>query len=314
MNVMGKIKVAVLGASGLVGREFLRMLAGHPWCEVLAASAAECREKGVRVVFSTLPADTAAVIEAKLRDEGVFVFSNASAHRMDADVPIVIPEVNPEHMDLVRGQRSEKGGFIVTNSNCTTSGLALALAPLVPFGIRTVTVSTYQSISGAGRKGLAAMEILGNAIPYIAGEEEKIEQEVGKILGSSAIDVRASACRVPVREGHLESVLVEFERDVTEEQAARAFSGFCGVPQELGLPSAPLAPIIVLSEPDRPQPALDLWAGEPARAAGMAVSVGRIRRKGKALAFHLLVHNLVRGAAGTCVLAFELALKKGYLE
>ena len=265
-------------------------------------------------MFSALPADVAAVLEPQLRDDGMFVFSNASAHRMDADVPIVIPEINPEHMELARRQRPEKGGFIVTNSNCSTAGLALALAPLVPFGIRTVTVSTYQSISGAGRKGLAAMEILGNAIPYIAGEEEKIEREVGKIFGSSAIEVRASVCRVPVREGHLESVLVEFEREVTEEQAAQAFSGFRGVPQELELPSAPLAPIVVLSDPDRPQPALDLWAGEPARAAGMAVSVGRIRRKGRALAFFLLVHNLVRGAAGTCVLAFELALKKGYLE
>lgn len=311
---MRKVKVAVLGTSGLVGREFLRMLGGHPSCEVVEASASECSTKGVRVVFSALPAQVASELEPQLREDGMYVFSNASAHRTDPDVPIVIPEVNPEQLERVRQQRSKKGGFIVANSNCTTAGLALALAPLLPFGIRTVTVSTYQSVSGAGRTGLAAMDILGNAIPYIAGEEEKIEREVLKILGSSAIAVRASACRVPVRTGHLESVLVEFEREVAEDEAARAFSDFRGVPQQLELPSAPVVPLVVLREPDRPQPVLDLWAGEPARAAGMAVSIGRIRRKGDALAFCLLVHNLVRGAAGTSVLAFELALQKGYLE
>ncbi len=354
---MEKIKVAVLGATGLVGKQFVRMLAGHPWCEIALltasarsagkrfsdavsceagdvlppyvaelemaeTSAAACLESGVRVAFSALPAHTASGLETQLREEGICVFSNASSHRMDADVPIVIPEINPEHLKLARAQREKHRGFIVTNSNCSTAGLALALAPLIPFGIRTVTVSTYQSVSGAGRRGLTAMAILGNAVPFIAAEEEKIERETAKILGrcegtsiaASGIDLRASACRVPVREGHLESVIVELEQDVTADEVAQAFAGFRGLPQALGLPSAPRCPIIVRTGADRPQPALDAWAGEPERAAGMAVPIGRIRRKGQDIAFFLLVHNLVRGAAGTCVLTFELALRKGYLR
>lgn len=354
---MERIKAAVLGSTGLVGQHFVRMLERHPWCEIALLTASErsagrrygdavsweaggalpleareleiaetsveaCLASRVRVAFSALPAEVADGIETQLRDAGVFVFSNASAHRMDAGVPIVIPEINPDHLALACAQRNGKRGFIAANSNCSTAGLALVLAALTRFGIKSVTVSTYQAVSGAGRRGLPAMSILGSAVPFIPGEEEKIEQETRRILGrldggtivDRELDIAASACRIPVREGHLESVVVELESPVTPADVAKALADYRALPQELELPSAPRFPIVVRVEPDRPQPALDILAGEPGSAAGMAVSVGRLRRKGKGVGLFLLVNNLVRGAAGTCVLSFELALKKGYLK
>jgi aspartate-semialdehyde dehydrogenase len=350
---MNKIRVAVLGCTGLVGQQFVRLLDGHPEFE-LAAITASSRSAGrpyaevvawsgggelpeasgrlvvretnleavlaaePRIVFSALPAGLAGPIESGLRESGIRVFTNAAAHRMDADVPVVIPEINPGHLDLARRQLAVGGGFIVANSNCSTSGLVLVLKPLERFGIREVVVTTFQSISGAGRRGLAAMDIAGNVIPFIRQEEEKMSRESKRILGGidrqglvpAAFEARVTCCRVPVREGHLMSVVIGFEREVSAAAATEALASFRGVPQELGLPTAPERPVIVRPEEDRPQPALDVWAGSPARARGMAVSVGRVRAQAGAIALVALVHNTVRGAAGTCVLAAELAVRE----
>jgi len=343
-----KIKAAVLGCTGLIGQQFIKMLDGHPWFETAALTASarsvgkafgEAADwavggavpsgaarmmvletsirallgAGVSVVFSALPAAAAKGFERDLAAHGLHVFSNAGAHRQDQDVPILIPEVNAEHLDLVRAQKNRGAGFLVANSNCSTSGLVMALKPLRRLGLRSAVVSTYQSLSGAGRRGVASLDILANVVPFIKDEEEKIEREVRKILGDpgdsgvvpAAIDVTASCCRVATRFGHLESVIAELDEDVDIQQAAQAFASFHALPQDLGLPTAPERPLIVRPEPDRPQPLLDADAGSPARAAGMAVTIGRIRKKGKRLGFYLLVHNTVRGAAGTCLLSAE---------
>jgi len=352
-----KVKVAVLGCTGLVGQQFLKMLDGHPWFVTTAITASgksagkafgEAAEwvvgsrpsrsvlnmpvletsveallgAGIRVVFSALPAAAARGFERELAAKGMYVFSNASAHRQDPDVPILIPEINSEHLNLVRRQKNPNGGFLVANSNCSTSGLVMALKPLQRFGLRSVSVTTFQSLSGAGRRGVASLDILANVVPFIANEEEKMERETVKILGDvteegitpAAIGVAASCCRVATRFGHLESVLAEFDEELSAEQAAQSFSSFRAFPQDAGLPSAPELPLIVRPEPDRPQPFLDADAGSPGRAAGMAVSIGRIRKKGRKLGFILLVHNTVRGAAGTCLLSAELAHHKGLIR
>ena len=353
---MSKIKAAVMGCTGLVGQQFVRLLDGHPYFELAAITASGrsagrpygesmswagggdgpgpagtmiVRETnleavlaaGPRVVFSALPPAAAQPIEPALRERGLRVFTNASAHRLDADVPVLIPELNPGHLDLARRQLERSGGFIAANSNCSTSGLAMALKPLQEFGIQDVTVTTFQSISGAGRRGLAAMDIAGNVIPLIRNEEEKMIRETKRILGRldgpevvpAPFEVRATCCRVPVREGHLMSVVVRFEREVSAASAKEALAGFRGLPQEAGLPTAPERPLIVRDEEDRPQPALDAWAGSPERARGMAVTNGRVRPAAGLLSFVLLVHNTVRGAAGTCVLAAELAVREKLL-
>jgi aspartate-semialdehyde dehydrogenase len=351
-----KIKVAVLGATGLVGQRFVSLLADHPWFEIAAltasarsagrpygvaagwvlggnvprsaaaivispGAAASLFEKGIRIAFSALPAAVALAIEAELREAGLAVFSNASAHRMDPDVPILIPEANAAHLELARGQVERHGGFIVANSNCTTSGLVLPLKALEPFGIRTVVVTSYQAITGAGRRGLPAFDIAANVIPHIGNEEDKLARETVKILGRSAggaiepapFEVNASCARVSVRDGHLLSLALELEREVGAAEARRACEAFRGIPQELMLPTAPEAPLLVRPEDDRPQPVLDVEAGRPERARGMAVTVGRIRRSGRFLNMFALVHNTVRGAAGTSVLSAELAVRKGFV-
>lgn len=355
---MKKIKVAILGCSGLVGREFVRLLDGHPWFAIacLTASARSAGRRlaemdspgeggsglagrlviretsveavvasGARVAFSALPAAAAGPLEAGLREAGLRVFSNAGAHRLDADVPLLVPEANAEHLELSRAQLRKHSGFIVTNPNCVVSGLALALKPLMGLAPRAVTVTTFQAVSGGGRRGVAAWDILGNIVPFIAGEEEKVGRETRKILGTlSAAGVRPdpmevypSCARVAVRDGHLQSVGVEFARPVDGDAAGAALAGFAAEPQRLSLPTAPYRPIVVRSEPDRPQPRLDLQAGTGAAAgryvAGMAVSVGRLRTQGKRLDFFLLVHNTVRGAAGGSVLNAELAARKGLI-
>ncbi|MGB8952092.1 MAG: aspartate-semialdehyde dehydrogenase [Candidatus Aminicenantales bacterium] len=353
---MKRLKVAVMGCTGLVGQQFVRMLDGHPFFELSvltsssrsagkkyaaainwagkedlsdAAAGMEVREtsvealleSGVKIVFSAVPAFVAEKIEPVLRRNGLFIFSNASTHRMDEDVPILIPEINPDHLEIVHRQVSRHKGFIVTNSNCSTSGLVMGLKPLEPFGIRAVTVATYQSISGAGRRGLPAMDIAANVIPFIRKEEEKMEKESKKILGrftgekivAHEMSVRASCCRVPVREGHLMSVGMEFVEDIETRAVEIALSTFRGVPQEMELPTAPDRPVIVRPEEDRPQPVLDVHAGSPERARGMAVTAGRIRKKGRFISLFLLVHNTVRGAAGTCLLNAELALRKNII-
>ena len=354
---MKKFKVAVLGCTGLVGQYFLKLLEEHPYFEITAISSsprsagkrygdavdwtvsstippvlrdiviAETSAKAIletkaQIAFSALPADIAREIETALAGEGVYVFSNASAHRLDSDVPILIPEVNPDHFELAEHQLKRRQGFIITNSNCSTAGLVLALKPLQMFGLNSVIVSTYQAVSGAGRRGVASLEIIGNVIPFINQEEDKIERETRKIFGilndgkiqEAEMGVYASCCRVPTQNGHLESVVIELEEDVNEEMVAQSLSSFRGIPQRLCLPLAPDQPIILRKEVNRPQPLLDVNAGSPERAKGMAVSVGRIRKKGKKIGFFLLSHNCIRGAAGTTVLNAELAHAKGLLD
>jgi aspartate-semialdehyde dehydrogenase len=354
---MKKLKVAVLGATGVVGQQFIRMLESHPSFDVAALTASEksagkrygervrwvvsgdipefvadipivdidassLERRDIRVAFSALPTEIAQETESRYVEEGIAVFSNASAYRMKKNVPILIPEVNPEHLTLVDIQKERSPGFIVTNSNCTASGLALALKPLIPFNIAYVTITTYQALSGAGLPGIPSLEALGNIIPFIESEEEKVETETKKILGTmeeggisnAGFEVNASCARVPVRDGHLESVVVEFENETEILDIEKAFIHFSGMPQQLKLPTAPQNPIIVRKEENRPQPQLDLMAGYPSRAAGMAVSVGRIRKKGNKISFFLLVHNTIRGAAGASILNAEFAYEKKYVR
>jgi len=291
---MRKIPIAVLGCTGLVGQQFIRMLFYHPYFEItaLTASAKSAGKKfkkvasltqdsfypqliqnhmlmetsvdavirsGAKVVFSALPAHIADVIEKPLAARGIFVFSNAKTNRMEPDVPMIIPEVNPEHLQSVSQSASEKKGYIITNSNCSTTGLVLALKPLMDFGIKSVITSTYQAISGAGRSGLSAYEITGNVIPFIESEEEKIERETAKILGTwidggfkpANIDVYASCCRVPVQDGHIETVSVELGREIDLDLLKEFIRSFRGIPQDLALPSAPEIPIILREEKNR---------------------------------------------------------------
>jgi aspartate-semialdehyde dehydrogenase len=354
---MDRIKVAVMGCTGLVGQQFVRMLYNHSFFTIhtLTSSAKSAGKKygetlnwaaegeipeamrelviletsvesilktGVRIVFSALPASIAEKIESILRGYGLFIFSNASAHRTDEDVPILIPEINSDHLEIIKRQLARTKGFIITNSNCSTSGLAMVLKPLEPFGIQSAIVTTFQSISGAGRRGLSAMDMASNVIPFIKNEEEKIERESRKILGkfdgfkivNRDMIINASCCRVPVREGHLMGLVIEFEKDVDVRTVENALSLFRGIPQEKRLPTAPEFPIVVRHEEDRPQPVLDVYAGSPERARGMAVTVGRIRKKGRRLNLFLLVHNTIRGAAGTCILNAELALMKRFIR
>jgi aspartate-semialdehyde dehydrogenase len=351
---MNRIKVGILGCTGLVGQQFVRLLDRHPYFEI-ASLAASSRSSGkkyadaaswaiqgdppesvknktvieasakatigteIPVWFNALPAVKSRALETSLRARGKYVFSNASSHRMDDDVPILIPEVNAEHLELALVQKKRYGGFIVCCSNCSASGIVTALKPLLSFGLRSVACTTFQALSGAGRRGVAALDIQGNVVPYIQNEEEKIRLESKKILGTLAFQkiepwkasVWASCCRVPVRDGHLESLFIEFDREVDRETLIQALSAFVGVPQRLKLPTAPVRPIIVRPEEDRPQPALDVLAGSPDRAGGMALSVGRIRVTGPVARLFLLVHNTIRGAAGTCVLNAELAYRRG---
>jgi len=350
-----RIPVGVLGATGVVGQRFLALLSGHPWFRVAAVAGSE-RRQGQRyrdavpwrlpdsppeeevlnlpvlspdadfevpLLFSALPSAVAERVEPLLAGRGHVVCSNASSHRMAADVPLLIPEVNPDHLALLEAQRAGRdwSGLLLTNPNCSTIQLALALKPLADrFGLRRVQVTTLQALSGAGYPGVASYDLLDNAIPYIGEEEEKIEREVPKILGQyqeSAIHpadfgLSAQCTRVPVREGHLACVSVELGKTasgVTGEDVLRAWSEFTALPQRLGLPTAPAAPILVRTEPDRPQPLLDRDAG-----GGMSVVVGRLREC-PILDFKFVVlgHNTIRGAAGASILNAELLYKRGLL-
>src|SRR5213596_558283 len=340
---MGKIRVGILGATGTVGQRFVAMLEEHPQFVVTALAASD-RSQGrpygdactwrlpgdiptpvqslvvqpprppldCDVVFSSLPADVAGETETAFARAGFAVVSNSSAHRLDESVPLLIPEVNAEHLALLdgRGKARAGAGFIVTNPNCSTVMLALALAPLVArFGVEAVIATTLQALSGAGYPGVASLDITDNVLPFIAEEEEKIERETRKILGSleagrvtpARFAVSAQCHRVNVVDGHMAAVRAELRE---------AFASFTGVPQELRLPSAPERPILVRDEPDRPQPRLDRDAG-----GGMSISVGRIARDGVlGHRFIALSHNTIRGAAGAAILNAELLLAKGYLE
>jgi len=350
-----KIPVGVLGATGAVGQRFIQMLEGHPWFEVVALFASErsagkryvdaCRwnlrgdmpasvremrlrecvpgDDGSRIVFSALPAEMAGEIEVAFAQAGYVVCSNARNHRYDVDVPLLIPEVNPEHLGLIPVQQARRGwsGFITTNPNCSTTHLVSALHPLHErFGITKVFVVTMQAISGAGYPGVSSMDILDNVIPYIGGEEEKIEhKEPHKLLGrfnGQQVDyanfvVSAHCNRVPVRNGHLEAVSVEFAEKPTMEQVIAAWRDYMPLAQRLGLPSAPQPAILYDERADRPQPRLDRLAGT---VPGMATVVGRLRPDPLFhIKFMALGHNTIRGAAGGSLLNAELIVAQGYL-
>jgi aspartate-semialdehyde dehydrogenase len=278
--------------------------------------------EGIDVAFSALSAGVASEVELAWAKNGTAVFSNARSYRMDDDIPLLIPEVNGDHLELIKRQSNERGfptsGFIATNPNCSTTFLAMVLAPLErAFGLSRVSVVTLQAVSGAGYPGLPSMDIMGNVIPFISGEETKMEQETLKILGRlvdgriepAGFAVSAQVNRVPVRDGHTESVSFETARSCGVEEIREALAAFQSEPQELGLPSAPERPIVVVEGDDRPQPRLDLY-----REKAMATLVGRIRPC-PVLGFKMSIlgHNTIRGAAGGSVLNAELALAKGFL-
>lgn len=345
-------KVAILGATGAVGQRFIQLLEKHPWfqIEVLAASERSAGKKykdacnwtmqsnlpreiaemsvvnsdvesvekagNIDFVFSALPGGLAGPLESEFA--ALYpVFSKASAHRMDDDVPLIIPEVNPEHAALIPIQRKSRGwkGFISTDPNCSTIQLSITLKPLMRFGLKQVMVSTMQALSGAGYPGVSSIDIIDNVVPFISKEEEKMECEPQKILGSfdgnricPADFVLSSSChRVNVLDGHLESVFVKLDKNPTVEEIEAAFSQFRGEPQKLKLPSAPEKPIVVRKEPNRPQPRYDRNEGK-----GMSVVVGRIRKDPIMSAKYMcLGHNTIRGAAGAGILSAELMVTKG---
>jgi len=346
--------VAILAATGAVGQRFIQLLEKHPWFEISVLAASErsagkkyrdaciwrlesempkevseitvvntglkdVKEAGdVDLIFSALPGDIAGPIEEIFAREFP-VLSKAAAHRMDEDVPLLIPEVNPEQLELISIQKRRRGwsGFISTDPNCSTIQLALTLKPLTKFGLKRVIVTTMQALSGAGYPGVPSLDIIDNVIPYIAREEEKIETETKKILGEfdgervkpSNIAISASCNRVNVKDGHLEAVYVDLEEKPSVEEVKEAFRNFVGEPQILKLPSAPEKPIIVRDEIDRPQPRLDRDSGR-----GMSVVVGRIRSDAvMSIKYLCLGHNTIRGAAGAGILSAELIVAKGYI-
>jgi aspartate-semialdehyde dehydrogenase len=346
-----KTPVGILGATGLVGQRLIQMLEKHPWFELTWVAASErsagqaygeaarwrlktplpprvaqiqvssaTPEGAPKVIFASLDAAIAQELEPRFAEAGHAVISNSSAMRMRPEVPLVIPEVNPDHLKLLECQswRQKSGGFVVTNSNCSAMGLALALAPLErQFGLEKVFVVTMQAISGAGYPGVASLDILGNVVPYIAKEEEKMEAEAPKMLGrlqGSAIEpagfaISAQCNRVAVEDGHTESVSVKLKKAARSEDVIEAWRSFRGPPQELRLPGAPEQPIIYDTAPDRPQPRFDAERG-----AGMSVSVGRLRPCSVFdWKFTVLSHNTIRGAAGAALLNAELLKVRGYI-
>jgi aspartate-semialdehyde dehydrogenase len=348
---LDKIPVGVLGATGTVGQRFTQLLADHPWFEVVALAASD-RSTGrryaeachwllptampeavrdmvvqpveptleCRLVFSALPADIAGPSEESFARAGYAVCSNASAHRMDTDVPLVIPEVNADHTGLIDTQRRQHGweGFIVTSANCSTTALTLALKPLhTGFGLRKLFVVTMQAVSGAGYPGVPSMDIVDNVIPYIGGEEGKMETEPLKLLGTveqdhvcmAPIAVSAQCNRVAVRDGHTECVSIETEHRVSVDDVIAALETFRPLPEVAELPSTPSRPIVVRREVDRPQPIRDRDAGE-----GMSVSVGRVRLCALFdCKFVVLGHNTVRGAAGGSIHNAELLVSQQWI-
>ncbi len=347
-----KRKVAILGATGAVGQRYIQLLQGHPWFEVSVLAASE-RSAGKKykdactwlmetempkeigempvanidvksaeqtgdfdLVFTSLPGDLAGPVENEF---GALypVFSKASAHRMDRDVPLIVPEINPDHTALVKVQQKKRGwkGFITTDPNCSTIGLAITLAPLAQFGIQQVMVTTMQALSGAGYPGVSSLDIIDNVVPFISGEEDKMETEALKILGTFDGDgikyadfkMSASCNRVNVKDGHLESVFIKLADEPSLEEVEKAFVSFQGEPQRLKLPSAPEQPIFVRHEKNRPQPRFDRDAGN-----GQSVVVGRLRKDPiMSIKYMCLSHNTVRGAAGGGILSAELYVSKG---
>ncbi len=345
-----RMDVGVLGATGMVGQQFIRLLADHPWFRPAWFGASERSEgkaysdaatwrlssqmpdglrampvdsctpgRGPQLMFSALDATAAKDIEPAFAQAGHLVISNARCYRMDPLVPLLIPEINADHLGLLPQQRRERGwrGAIVTNPNCSTIVLSLALAPLRQFGLRSVMVTTLQAVSGAGYPGVASLDILGNVVPAISGEEEKIESETQKILGvlqgnsvtPHSVVVSAQTTRVPVIDGHTESVSVALDAKPSIADVIAALQAFRGRPQELALPTAPPRPVVWTDAADRPQPRLDAE-----RDGGMAVTVGRVRPcPVLGVKFIALGHNTIRGAAGAAVLNAELMRAEGLL-
>jgi len=348
---MKKIEVGVLGATGMVGQEFISFLQDHPWFEMKWAGASDrsagkkysdatsWRLDGVmplgvrdltveeskpgnapKLLFSAMDASVATDIERAFAAAGHVVVSNSRNHRMEPDVPLLVPEANPGHLKLIPVQQRTRGwkGQIVTNPNCSTAVLALALAPLKRFGIVRVIVTTMQAVSGAGYPGVPSLDIIGNVIPFIGGEEEKMQQETQKILGDYrgerieplAARVSAHCNRVPVVDGHTETVSIELASKPSREEILDALSSFTALPQERNLPSAPPHPVIFMEQPDRPQPRRDVE-----RENGMATFVGRLRPcPALDWKFVAMGHNTVRGAAGAAVLNAELMHSEGLLD
>jgi aspartate-semialdehyde dehydrogenase len=347
-----KLRVGILGATGTVGQRFVQLLENHPQFEVTALAASDRSQgktyaeacawrlpgdmpSGVRslmveaprpplncdLVFSSLPGEMAREVEGDFARAGFPVISNSSAYRMDEDVPLLIPEVNHEHLSLLDRQLSAQdshGGFIVTNPNCSTIMLALALAPLhARFGVETVIATTMQALSGAGYPGVASLDVNDNVLPFIASEEEKIESETLKILGrfeggkikDAPMKVSAQCNRVNVTDGHLAAVRVQLSKPAQLSDLRETFASFSSLPQELRLHSAPSRPIIVRDEEDRPQPRLDRDAGN-----GMSITIGRLKEDAVMdYRFVALSHNTIRGAAGAAILNAELLLATGRL-
>ncbi len=349
--IENRIPVGILGATGMVGQQFAKFLQGHPWFDITWVGASdrsagkpfreatswrldgampasvqqlqvqECKPVNApRLMFSSMDASVATEIEREFAMAGHVIVSNSRNHRMEPDVPLLIPEVNPDHLKIIPYQQRVRGwkGQIATNPNCSTIVLALALAPLKQFGITRVVATTMQAISGAGYPGVASMDINANVIPFVGGEEEKMQQETQKILGDFAGDslrplsakVSAHCNRVPVVDGHTVTVSVEFERKPSQDDMVRALVNFRSVPQERNLPSAPPQPVIYLEENDRPQPRRDVE-----REHGMAIFVGRLRECPVLdYKFVAMGHNTIRGAAGAAVLNAELMYSEGLLD
>lgn len=339
----------------MVGQRFIELLQDHPWFELVGLAASEQHRRkpygevarwrllsempasvahlpvvpchpdelpGIKIVFSALPGEVAGEVEAAFAQAGVAVFSNAKNYRMEPDVPLVVTEVNPEHLAAIPQQQKARNwpGFIVTNANCCATPLVMALKPLhEAFGLRKVLVTTMQAISGAGYPGIPSYDILDNVIPFIGGEEAKLESETQKMLGSWSEDngftdaplvVSAHCNRVATREGHLECASVEFAHQVSQTEVLEVWKSFIGEPQRLQLPSAPEKALVYRHEQDRPQTLLDRDAGQ-----GMTTTVGRLRPCPiLQYKFVLLGHNTIRGAAGGSLLNAELCVQKGYIH
>jgi aspartate-semialdehyde dehydrogenase len=345
-----RIEVGILGATGMVGQHFIKFLQGHPWFDLkwLGASDRSAGKKykdamnwnlagstpvsvanltveeskpgnAPHLLFSAMDASIATEIERAFAQAGHVVVSNSRNHRMEADVPLLVPEINPDHLKLVPGQQRLRGwrGQIITNPNCSTIVLTMGLAPLKQFGITRIVATTMQAISGAGYPGVPSMDIMGNVIPFIGNEEEKMEQETQKILGEFSGDhirplpalMSAHCNRVPVVDGHTVTVSVELSAKPSEADVRRAFDDFTAIPQERRLPSAPVRPVIYMEEANRPQPRKDAE-----REAGMAAFVGRLRACPVLdYKFVAMGHNTIRGAAGAAVLNAELMQSEGML-
>ncbi len=343
---MKKIPVAILGATGSVGQKFIELLSNHPWFEIVELAASErsagkkyknaaawvmasrledeigniavksCKPNlDAKLVFSALDSSVAGEIETEFAENGYFVISNSKNHRFDNNVPLIIPEVNHDHLRLIENKK----GAIITNPNCSTIGLTLAIKPLHDaFGIELMNVVTMQAISGGGYPGVPSMDILGNVVPFIDGEEEKMMSEPLKILGQlgnntiepAHIKISAQCNRVPVIDGHLETVQIKFKNKPRIDEIIKVWKEFKSLPQELNLPSAPIQPIFYFFEDHLPQPRLNSNLEN-----GMAVSVGRLREcEIFDYKFVVLSHNTIRGAAGGTLLTAELMKTNGYLD